>query len=526
MTRARLLARAQLGLNIAALESLDERRAALKAALSDARSALERAEASTSALRSAQADIDVLQPELAAAGRLRDVLLPEIQRQRRYFARTLLDSAFPPELLSAIFLEVIAGPDKEWEESIIKDGTYNSARNRAPHILATVCSRWRLIAMGLSGLWTYIGVPHLGRPCRTHDLYLCRVEKLLTMSKNHPLDVMLDWQKQKRRVASRCKHYQLILDAVSRHMGRWRRVQLTLPDNVAREHLNLYDPAPLLVDFSIVPSDPDDRMLPCLPQSRHLPVCPKLHMLCACKVFVLPQHPLPFLRDLYIRIDDTPIDVVWQLLRLCPTVESLSLLHNEEVTPETPAAFLSLPTLVNLGLAGNCDLLLGVLTSITMPALESLQIFTYMILYLGDLPGTIVDKVSTLWIVGETTDEVPLDAEAAAGISLLGNVEVFKLSEYSDNSAVGLFATLAEGDAIWPKLGWVQIHDCTLREDSGEAFLEFIISRRKSRDSASLSPFRVTLVDSAIPSWLEDEIRTHFGDMAILNSNTWSDADT
>ncbi|KZV96439.1 hypothetical protein EXIGLDRAFT_765393 [Exidia glandulosa HHB12029] len=94
----------------------------------------------------------------------------------------------PDDILRCIFEEVAALPDEGWET--IGDGTYNDDRAMHPFLLASVCARWRRVALALPGLWTYVGISDEESSDDVAQ-HIARVPLLLSRSKTAPLDIFV-----------------------------------------------------------------------------------------------------------------------------------------------------------------------------------------------------------------------------------------------------------------------------------------------------------------------------------------------
>ncbi|KAH7105342.1 hypothetical protein BKA62DRAFT_385281 [Auriculariales sp. MPI-PUGE-AT-0066] len=100
---------------------------------------------------------------------------------------------------------------------------YDAERAKAPFALASVCQRWRILALSTASLWTYFGFP---ASIRAQTAHLPRLRLLLSRSGDAEVDVvfLVSDTSVSEEPASRD-----ILRAISTIASRWRYVNLDVP---------------------------------------------------------------------------------------------------------------------------------------------------------------------------------------------------------------------------------------------------------------------------------------------------------
>ncbi|EJD33637.1 hypothetical protein AURDEDRAFT_177278 [Auricularia subglabra TFB-10046 SS5] len=168
--------------------------------------------------------------------------------------------------------------------------------SRLAFSLASVCRRWRRVALSHRALWSTISSELLG-------VDLSRLETQLTRSKDASLDIEISWDSTARDLAELVS----LLALLGAQACRWRRLTLRLSPLSAEVTLAagfLSRPTPLLEEMAFitsfgpsVPSTPPARLL--------LPDAPRLRVLkvsgagTTCSV----SSAFPALRDLRVRWD-------------------------------------------------------------------------------------------------------------------------------------------------------------------------------------------------------------------------------
>ncbi|KZV96488.1 hypothetical protein EXIGLDRAFT_424610 [Exidia glandulosa HHB12029] len=146
-----------------------------------------------------------------------------------------LMQTFPEELLRAIFLRALQAsggwePVMTWKDAL--------PRMEAPFVLASVCRRWRSIAVDSPDLWTFICPP----PVRPHKMHLTAscTQLLLLRSGSAPLDVACLYPSNE------------VFTIVFEHRERVRKLALNLGQIAIKSTLGrIRYPMPLLEHISL-----------------------------------------------------------------------------------------------------------------------------------------------------------------------------------------------------------------------------------------------------------------------------------
>ncbi|KAH7105338.1 hypothetical protein BKA62DRAFT_385198 [Auriculariales sp. MPI-PUGE-AT-0066] len=119
-----------------------------------------------------------------------------------------------PEDILLLFFDLVAHPAPlPWPDAV-----YDCERATAPFTLASVCPRWRTVAISTAGLWNYFGFPDLDRAQETH---LPRLRILLARSGETEVDVVAYWPLTVMPAITE------IVDAIGKIAPRWRHVNIS-----------------------------------------------------------------------------------------------------------------------------------------------------------------------------------------------------------------------------------------------------------------------------------------------------------
>ncbi|EJD37185.1 hypothetical protein AURDEDRAFT_73536, partial [Auricularia subglabra TFB-10046 SS5] len=127
---------------------------------------------------------------------------------------------FPEELLGHIFRMAAFETDIFW--LTIDGGTGNFDRAHNPFVFAAVSRHWRSAALHTPDIWHYVAVPPIGEEDHEKDCQILDyVELVLSRSGATALDIILESidDPSNPLVLS-------ILEALNRHIGRWRRLSV------------------------------------------------------------------------------------------------------------------------------------------------------------------------------------------------------------------------------------------------------------------------------------------------------------
>ncbi|KAH7101101.1 hypothetical protein BKA62DRAFT_196767 [Auriculariales sp. MPI-PUGE-AT-0066] len=172
------------------------------------------------------------------------------------------------EALLIVFDNLVSRQHVEWYCA-----GYDSWLARAPFVLAAVCHRWRDLARSSSSLWTYFG---FSWNLDDSSLHLQRLQTLIALSKENPIDVVLHSTRQRGVNLSRLTlEYAELLQDILALAPRWQNAVINI-------HYSLFS-FPKGTFFNGF--WPQLKVLVVTVGSRiqHMPLCPRLsrlHLLC------------------------------------------------------------------------------------------------------------------------------------------------------------------------------------------------------------------------------------------------------
>ncbi|EJD39271.1 hypothetical protein AURDEDRAFT_171659 [Auricularia subglabra TFB-10046 SS5] len=421
--------------------------------------------------------------------------------------------SFPTELLVTIFEELCTARSNVYA-GFRCIAPYDILRAEAPFVLASVCRRWRQLALNTPWLWTYVGLgPYSSDAqwrCVRQYFDLC-----FTRSRDEPLEICLDLADAPDSRWFAMSGMLGILGAMS---ARWRIMLCGLPGAMIMDHsfpaelerLFLGE-TPLLEeivacidDHAVVNPWNSHTKFP-----RYLPRCPRLramrtdgcHIICTA-----PHAVLGALVHLELQVS-LPPTVIWHMLQLAPGLEHLDLditgepsdLWKHEWTASAPAAvhLAALRSLFVSGWAHELFALWG--SALTMPNLQklvALELFTNEVLPIVAQCSRAVRVLH--WQPSARTELQEIDA---ACLGEFANVD--ELIIYENISPE--FMASATRDNLWPKLETLLFRHGDPAIEATDALLEFVRARRQAGESTTRLK-SVTFDDYMIPSGLDEQI--------------------
>ncbi|EJD51075.1 hypothetical protein AURDEDRAFT_150126 [Auricularia subglabra TFB-10046 SS5] len=434
----------------------------------------------------------------------------------------------PTELLNAVFDEIASEPDP-WV--VVPDKVFfNAERASAPFMISSVCHRWRDIALGMPGLWTYIALPALsasmGRSIYGAQLH---VQRLLHRSGSKPLDVLLRWAEDDAQWED-LAIFREIVSIVAQQMKRWRRACFDFPLGIDVKGVEfLRCPAPLLEEFAIWSAG--DKMLPSLYLPEYLPNSPRLRTFCSGTIFLAPRAALPSLRQAHITCDDHPVSAVWDVVGKMPALEELVLtfINPPSGPPDPPLTELRLSNLRSLTVEGNPLIVSTWAAMLSLPQVQQLTLPVWSIAALEPLIVSTLTGISELTVIADLADEVPILARGHAEIlSLFTRLRVLVL-------ACGVILTpdfmdrliLHNDSVVLPDLNRLVLAGLPLLVIEAESAVSFVKARHRMRDSpgaegrppatASITQFTVELIDVRAPVWFVPQLEQILGDGLVVH---------
>lgn len=479
-----------------------------------------RRSAAEAALAAARAKLDDLACEELLLRPLVDAATHSLAQSRAMSLRAFL-STFPDDLLSYVFEHLAVLADAQWQA--FGNGQYNAERARQPFVVASVCSRWRRVALNSPRLWSYIGVPSLD-----DELVIAqssRVHLLLLRSRAAPVDILLRFEDLSLENSDDndplfALAVRGIFRELSAHADRWRRVEAWMPSMPDRDVLDVFrGPMPLLEQLSL--TGPLDGNWRDEPQEGFFPYCPRLRdldlwetgMCCA-------PHHMGFPSLLSLKIwQEQSHDHIARLIRLGQdTLEALVL---DVSCDETPTAALVFPRLQSLTLRNRPYLFRPAAPPILIaPHLRSLTLYSHIIQSdITDLMQQLSETVTELSLQGHFTTEQLFPLRPLRKISHLHVlvdtcISVGVASQIDD--AVLIQLATAE-PCIWPCLTHIVISDGGIVPKSGHGMLQLLAARNACvgyssssapEDSERAKKLEDVILDyEGVPPWLLSEVR-------------------
>ncbi|EJD50034.1 hypothetical protein AURDEDRAFT_161055 [Auricularia subglabra TFB-10046 SS5] len=413
--------------------------------------------------------------------------------------KELLES-YPEDLLSLIFDACVALPDEKWER--FGFGHYNPARAVLPFYLASVCSRWRQIALRCSKLWTYIGVPGpqtLALKPSNGNNHLRRINLVLFRSARRPIEILFGQPWALHTVQEDNDPFLACFALLKEHTERWGKVEIWTPLNLALAHLAAFrHPMPSLSELSLTvdtpevlpPKRPGDFYLACAPQLRTLDIC------CWAINVSSDMHAFPSLS--YFRCwSSCPPDVSARVISLSrDTLEYLSISVSRALLPLDP---ISLPRLHTLSLDG-FPFTFGPET-LSFPCLSTLCLSDDTSPALPSFLAHIETKVTRLELFGDDF----WGPDSLGVLKHLSQVTHLSFVPCADNSACevtdAFFRRLGDmSPVVWPKLRSIRLSSKAIVSPApGEGILHLLTRRNLERgldDANAACPIEEFILES------------------------------
>ncbi|KZV96885.1 hypothetical protein EXIGLDRAFT_732189 [Exidia glandulosa HHB12029] len=462
-------------------------------------------------LATMKAKLEAIRADRETMERRQRSLRKGLREVRARHRREIWTDVIPLDILRCIFDELAMLPDQLWPE--LGSGRINDARSARPFAVATVCSRWRKLAISIPSLWTYIAF-ELDE--EQTSVPLLRMLEQIHRSKNAPLDVLLHLTESP---ATAGEDLTKALNLIHGVCHRLRRYEVWMPENICLGRNPIMDglqaPTPLLESFClIIPLEhishwPEDA------QDTYLPYTPKLRFLETTGTSLLRSPPNPgFSNIVYLAIwDSASFENFAALARLAaPSIQVLALSEDWEETPPAPPS-ITFPMLHTLLLRSTDNVTRNLIVA---PRLERLTLIGEVLdAVLCPFFDRVASTVTTLTLsgIGLSGDKIPI-------LSALRNVERLTFSECDAEPTYevsdSFFEALANSSpAAWPKLESVHLTDDMNDPDVtlGSGFLKFVRSRAPdhstSTSSGSDTPRRLAKVQmdaESIPKWVPSTV--------------------
>lgn len=480
---------------------------------------VERAQAQK-ALEEAQHHLQQVDAEIADICARANDLEDSINRVRWHLDPRVMQN-FPTELLRAVFLELADDMHQNWTWED-KFTYYVVPKSVVPFVLASVCRRWRQLALDTSALWSFVAVPP---PSSKEDAEkaLRYTRTLVERSGSSPVDGVITWPKLAwENMSGPCYSIVSVLASVA---PRWRRISVDLPDGTDVELFDCFRrQTPLLEEISTWYRTPYFRLCPYTTDPdtpQYLPYCPRLRKFRTSRcniIFSAPRHSLAHLTQIQIW-SDLSASAVWGILHLVPAVEELDIWLQSRLgaLEPSPGSQLDLPALQRLTCCHFAATLFEHWANfLNAPRVSHVELELIhgneddnresVENLLRRLSGSVVSlKLVDGW--GRMT------AQRTAELAPLRNLRTVDLHGWFEPA---FFERLVD-DRAWPDLEAMSI-DPSDNEDLTEvarALLKFVRSRTVELDSpapgdesgqlAPLASFSL-VEDSCIPEWVSEQI--------------------
>jgi len=317
--------------------------------------------------------------------------------------------------------------------------------------IAATCVRWREIALQTPGLWARIKIHGL-----CGDWIIQYVSLQLERSGISSLELRFSFDKIEHAGPSDAEAYSKCLQLAGKHIGRWKRVHIELPQwTTADELAMLTMPSPLLEELVILPvpeyatyinyrsasviNDHAIRPVNFQPESsiRYFADAHQLVRLESHATPMVPAHlleRLAFLSISFRNISDTPL---WSTLAMTPNLQELRVyypLHSSSRTNDPLSAGINLPYLTHLslfGLPGSFSWL----EFFDAPKLHTLAVGVEQCPRLGPLFVKLRDTVRHIIIttVDSSSDSGFLNVTDAVALDLFSTIDTFEIRDLTQS---------------------------------------------------------------------------------------------
>lgn len=466
------------------------------------------------ALAAAQAKLDAIRSELEPLTRQDHALLKSLSDTRSLYRRLLWMDTMPQDVLRCIFEQLIDDSDEKWPDLL--NGVHNHQRAAAPFALASVCSRWRKLALSMPCLWTYISVPNLqtgDEPVGISVSAIARIAESIARSKHASLDVLLRCEDCPEDAIA---HLRTILMIVTSHCDRFRRFEVWLPSGIPRSPFldGFQAPTPILTHMCVITPIHNDWQRKV--RNTYFPYVPKLRHL-ELQGTGMSCRPLNAGLSRLVSLALWPGCSAEQCLAIMraasSTLEHLQL--GEIWANDHPpiGAPISLPRLDSLLLT---TALPELQLLIVAPRLTRLTLGTdAMGVHISPLLEYLSNTVTAL-----TLSAVWISSRAVPVLQALRNVQrlTFATSSASVEYAVSdiFFERLATiSPVVWPKLRLIRFGASNSGAVLGTGLLQFVHARNLPSTAGTESPdaerpsklVRVDMNARGIPTWLRSTIQ-------------------
>jgi len=459
-----------------------------------------------------------------------------------YLSSTASMDRLPVELHREIFCHLAGRP---WEDPDADSAAFDwLSEARAPYLLASVCRRWRELALRTPALWAFI------RLCDgIHARQFGRARVNLSRAGKHPLYFILDG----RRVGF-LNHFFDGLQLVKQYAPRLVRCYIHIPYNTQHENLAIFEQAmPLLRELRMIPTHGRSARLVVSPRSAfgsqltlrllHLPDCPQLERLDSHAICIIPASSLGRLKRLSYNLRNSEAAPLWATLTRTPALEELIIVFPsdgwwrlQQLSADNSSRFenatrVELLHLHHLAVFGSCNEFSWA-DKAHLPALHTLTASVEHCDHMGPLFKALRQQLRHLVItsIEDGTGTAYLGARDAEALDQLYDLESFELrglrTDMLRQQDQAFFEHLsgpwpstshAVVDVAGPR-GWAAtlprlvLRDCELELEACETLARFVHTRLQGR-----SPFIFELINCKLtrrpgtdPPWLAP-VRIVFG---------------
>ncbi|KZV96897.1 hypothetical protein EXIGLDRAFT_704649 [Exidia glandulosa HHB12029] len=460
-------------------------------------------------LAATQAKLDAIVTELDEIASREPGLSNSLDSARCMYRRMLWTNVIPLDVLHCIFeaAATYIDPDKPLVDAI------TVASSNPAFGLATVCSRWRQLALSIRTSWTFVRVERRsGRPYDEDiDDHTERIRVILSRSNSAPLDVVIHLDEYPEEALSLLHEMFTTLEPEA---WRWRRSELFLPPWLPLEPCLdfLKGSMPSLTHLSVIIEGDDVEPVLARPQYfSQMPLLQHLELQDTGISCVQTHFVFNDLRSLALW-QHVGVDQFLDMVRAASlTLESLRICAR--IRLDTAVDSIALPALHTLELDGRVPGFQGVIHA---PKVQHLELSKLAIsITHASIFDALSATVTTLVLRGGSFGAQSVDIlQALASITSVTFVRL--PSETSILSAGRFFHALAESSPpTWPTLRSLRFAIDSLDGDTGNGLATLVRARNceiavPSSGTASRSPSRIESVDlpNTAPLWLRDTIKS------------------
>lgn len=469
-------------------------------------------------LAAAQAKLDAIASELKELTSREQSLGRSLDSTRRLYRRTLWMDVIPLDVLSSIFeaSATFIDPHEPLVDAIATISTGTAFG------LATVCSRWRQLALSSRRIWTLVKVRR--RSGRPYDAelkdHIQRIRIILERSVSVPIDVVVHIDDFPHEALPLLRK---LFARLEPQAFRWRRAELWLPAWFPLEpSLDfLKGSMPSLTQLRVViDGDADWEPNTCPQYFSHMPLLRHLELQSTGMSCVRPGFVFNALRSLTFW-SKIGMDQFLDLVRAAAsTLERLHIAASTDGDFTTVTESITLPVLHTLEIDAN---IFGLHNAFQAPNVQHLALDGKFITgRYTPLYDALSGSITALTLSASNLDGMEL--AILRNLSKITSISfICQEEERSFSFGSGLFEALAgSSPPTWPALRSIRFGKGDISSSVGNGLVTLLRARNRdattaSSGTASPLPSKIQSVElpRTAPLWLRENIETLLGSAAV-----------